>query len=60
MIKITFTIEDTENPDALINETSEENFNDIEELVFWLRDVMPSNLYSTIRMQNKIRKYNSL
>lgn len=60
MIKITFTIEDTENPDALINETSEENFNDIEELVFWLRDVMPSNLYSTIRMQNKIRKHNSL
>lgn len=56
MINIEITINDSEDEDSLLNGTSDDSFNNLEELVDWLRNVLPPNLYETMRIQNYIRK----
>lgn len=55
MIKITFTIEDTENPDALINGTTEESFHDLDELSYWLENYS-ADVYHAQHMERKIKE----
>ena len=56
MINIIITIEDTENPDAQIGGTSEEHFENLEELTFWLTDVFVSDLYFVRNIEKQIKK----
>lgn len=54
MIDITIQITNTNNPDSLINGISQESFENIDELNYWLREVFTSDLCYTLKFEKDV------